>query len=102
MLPFPGDALFTRTGSLMSIKKPLKDSVASPIPGPLGVGRFTFADLQELSKQNDFCAFLTAAGVPDGPIPKPASRGWSVEEEFDAAKFDDAAYTEYERDFFKK
>jgi hypothetical protein len=65
------------------------------------VRRFTFTELQDLAERNDFGEILTAAAVPDRPIPEAVPKKWSEGEEFDASKFDDAAYKEYEADNYK-
>ena len=69
---------------------------------PRSQRKFTFVELQELAERNDFGEILTAAGVPDTPIPKAREERWEDLVEFDRSKFDNAAYEKYQRDFFKK
>ena len=69
---------------------------------PRSQRKFRFIKLQELAERDDFSEILTAAGVPDKPIPEVVSKKWSEGREFDASKFDDAAYKVYETDFSKK
>jgi hypothetical protein len=64
--------------------------------------KFTFVELQELAERDDFGEILTAAGVPDAPAAEAVSKKWSKDEEFDASKFDDAAYQKYQRNFFER
>lgn len=64
--------------------------------------KFTFVELQELAERDDFGEILASAGVPDTPISKAVPKKWSTGVEFNASKFDDAAYKKYEKDFFKK
>jgi hypothetical protein len=64
--------------------------------------KFTLTELQELAERDDFDTILTAAGVPDTPVPEVTPKNWGQGEDFDASKFDDAAYKKYQRDFFKK
>ena len=86
----------------MSIKKLVDDLLAAPNPQPLGERKFTFAEQQELAERDDFGELLTAAGVLNTPIPESTPKKWSEGVEFDASKFDGAAYKKYEEDFFKK
>lgn len=65
-------------------------------------GKFSFVELQELAEREGFGKILTATGVPDTPIPQAVAKKWAEGEEFDASKFDDAAYKKYQRDFFKQ
>jgi hypothetical protein len=64
--------------------------------------KFSLVELQELAEREDFDKILTVAGVPDTPSPEVVSKKWSAGQEFDAAKFDDAAYKKYEKDFFSR
>lgn len=64
--------------------------------------KFSLVELQELAERDDFGKILTNAGVPDTPIPQAVAKKWAEGEEFDASKFDDAAYKKYQRDFFKQ
>jgi hypothetical protein len=64
--------------------------------------KFTFAEMEELAERDDFGEILTAAGIPDTPIPEAREEKWDDLVEFDRSKFDDAAYKKYEEDFFKK
>ena len=86
----------------MSITKIVYKLLASPTPKRLGEQKFTFDEIEELAQRDDFGAILTAAGVPDKPVPELASKKWGEGKEFDASKFDCAEYKKYQREFFKK
>lgn len=86
----------------MSIKKIVDNLLSSLPPKQLEEQRFTLAEMEELAQRDNFGAILTAAGVPDTPIPEAIPEKWAEGQEFDASKFDDAAYKKYHQDFFKK
>ena len=64
--------------------------------------KFSFVELQELAERENFDKILTAAGVPDTPNFNAVAKKWRNGKEFDASKFEDAAYQKYEKEFFRK
>lgn len=64
--------------------------------------QFSLGEVQELAEREDFCEMLTAAGVPDMPIPEAPPKKWSEGKEFDGSTFGNAAYRKYQKDFFEK
>lgn len=63
---------------------------------------YTLAELASLAEHEDFNFILDEAGVPNPPVPEPRRGKWSEGQEFDASKFDSAAYEKYEVEFFKR
>lgn len=63
---------------------------------------YKLAELAKLAERADFSLILDEAGVPNPPIPKPRQRKWTEGQEFDASKFNTAAYEKYEAEFFKR
>lgn len=64
--------------------------------------KFSLVEIQELAEREDFDKILTAAGVPNTPIPEAVPNKWSKGKEFDASQFDASAYNNYQKNFFKK
>lgn len=57
--------------------------------------KFSLVELQELAEREEFDKILTAAGVPNTPIPKTREEKWDDLVEFDCSEFDEAAYWKY-------
>jgi hypothetical protein len=64
--------------------------------------KFTCVELQELAERADFDRILDAAGVLNSPVAESVPKKWSEGKEFDAFKFDDATYKEYEANSLTK
>jgi hypothetical protein len=58
--------------------------------------------LQELAERDDCGRTNDAVGMPNLSVSKTVLKTWTEGEESDASKFDDAAYKEYEANFFRK
>jgi len=63
---------------------------------------YMLAELARLAEQEHFNLTLDEAGIPNPPVPQPRRRKWSEGQEFDASKFNAAAYEKYEAEFFKR